>query len=275
MSNYGANSGQVARFVQRVRLLTDAQWSDILARKAGYAAVFGAFDSSVVELDAYRTHGVDKANKILESAIRGAGLTPADHERRRIGMEAILALLYPGVMWAEHFSAAYGPFECAIPIADLGPGSAPDLIRMPETVGGRFVARLRNFPNQTGAVEIGAALQDAVGWERIDNAIDAALNSGIDVDAVLDVQSQITALCGEEVAKLTDLWRMVITKVGGVEDQVQTQSRFYQSQREAFAFWAYRGALGLMARGLVSDEDFSLLYLPFIAFIPPASLDAQ
>ena len=53
MSNYGANSGQVARFVQRVRLLTDAQWSDILARKAGYAAAFGTYDVRDVQLEAY------------------------------------------------------------------------------------------------------------------------------------------------------------------------------------------------------------------------------
>ena len=82
-------------------------------------------------------------------------------------MEAILALLYPGVMWPEHFSADYGPFECAIPIADGDPGSAPFLLRVPETVGGRFVARLRNFPNQTDAMEIAYALRDAVGASEL------------------------------------------------------------------------------------------------------------
>ena len=75
MSNYGANSGQVARLVQRVRLLTDAQWSDIVARRAGYAAVFGTYDQHVVELDGYKTHGVDKANKILEKASVTRGST--------------------------------------------------------------------------------------------------------------------------------------------------------------------------------------------------------
>ena len=274
VSNYGANSGQVARFVQRVRSLTEAQWSDILARKAGYAAVFGSYDQQLLELDGYKTHGVDQANKIVESAERDSGLKGAHHERWRVGMEAILALLYPKVMWPEHFSAAYGPFEHAIPIADLGPGSAPVPLSMPETLGGRFVARLRNFPNQTGAMEIAFALQDAGGTERIEKAVDAALNSGIDVDAALEVNSQIAELLREEVAKLTDLSRMVVTKVGGTEDQVQERSQFYQSQRDGFRLCAFRGAVGLMARALVSDEDFALLYLPFIAFIPPASLEA-
>ena len=272
MSSYGANSGQVARFVQAIRLLTDAQWSEVLTRKAGYA-VFGAYDPNVVELEGFRTHGVDKANKIVGDAIRDAGLNGAHHERWSMGTNAILALLYPGVMWAEHFSAAYGPFECAIPIADLGPGSAPALMPMPETLGGRFVARLRNFPNQTGVWEIGFALQDIAGVARIEQAVDSALSSGVDVDEVLDVQRQITELCREEVAHLTDVWRMMITKVGGTEDRVQAQSQFYQSQRDNFRLAACRGALGLMARGLVSDEDFALLYMPFIAFIPPATVD--
>lgn len=33
---------------------------------------------------------------------------------RKLCEEAILALLYPGVMWPEHFSADYGPFECGV-----------------------------------------------------------------------------------------------------------------------------------------------------------------
>lgn len=274
MSNYGANSAQVARFVQRVRSLADAQWSDILARKAGYVAAFGTYDARDVQVRAYEALAADKHIKGVDSAIREAGLERTGHERWKIGSEAILALLYPGVMSAEHFSAAYGPFERAIPIAELGPGSAPNLIPMPETLGGRFVARLRNFSNQHGVWEIGFALQDAVGVARIEEAVDVALRSGVDVDAVLDVQRQIGELCEEEVAQLTDLWRRMMTKFGGTEEKVRAQSESYQSQRDAFRLAACRGALGLMARGLVSDEDFALLYLPFIAFIPPASLEA-
>ena len=47
------------------------------------------------------------------------------------------------------------------------------------------------------------------------------------------------------------------------------------SRRDNFRLCAYRGALGLMARGVVSDEDFALLYLASIAFIPPAGFDAR
>lgn len=274
MSKYGTNSAQVERFVQCARALTDDQWAEVVRQQRRFAVVFGEFDHVPLELEAYKAHGADKANKMLSTAMRDAGLDRGQHDRWTTGLRAILALLYPTNLWIEQFSAAYGPFEWLIPVHDLGAGEAPNIIPLPPSLGQRFVMRLHNFQNQRGVVKTAFGLQQAVGVERIDAAVDAALGSVADIDEMLVVQDQLAQLCASEVEELTRIFRMVASKISAPEERIQAQRQFYQSQREAFRLAAVRAAAALMAKAFLQESDFALLYLPFLGFVPPEDLIA-
>ena len=121
----GPNGARVARFLERVSLLTPAQWSALersvpplqrtpLARLRSAAA----FVRAVMEAPmAGRTpNDVDALFSAIDDAVARGALADA---RRDLAVHAGIAVLLQDVLPAPELDAWYGPFEDVIPRASL------------------------------------------------------------------------------------------------------------------------------------------------------------
>jgi hypothetical protein len=200
---------------------------------------------------------------------------PDGQQRHRASLAA-LALAFAGQLTLSHFAANYAAFNEAIPVSVLGPGSAPILEKTPTMSWCRFVTRLVALegPGWAKAADAALMIQDAVGAEVTDSALEAANCSSVSPEVPPSVLAAIGDIGREYETSMGNLY----SRVGGLANSDAFASRNISrlsNHMDIFRTAAARAALGLMSRNTLTAQQFGILYIPFAALIQVQSLETQ
>ena len=279
---YGPNTRQVQRFIDRLRALTAEDWQQVAAAEPLARAAYGSADWLQIQAMAYSHYGYDRANKFAEGAGKSAdAIFRMSPPYGPLAHGAVAALVNCELMTAEWFAAEYAPFLEVIPIETLGPGKAPVVAKSPGTIWGRFVTRLKALdpPERQQAARVAYAIQEAVGVDALEAAAHAAVSSLRlqDADSVDPLISAIDSAEEDEAQEVGRQAQFLAEALNMDETRKASWTRAYVAPREtelsALALAAKRAAVALMARDLITGAQFALLYAPFAGLIPESSLE--
>jgi len=245
---FGANRGQVERFLAIALALSSAAWASTAKQELAGRAAYGWAEFSELELTSYRELGEKRANRLLKTINEKLKRAPSSQDRHRASVAA-MAVAFAGQITLSQFAANYAAFNEVIPASSLGPGSAPALAATPSASWFRFVTRLVALegPGWTKALDAALMIQDAVGADVIDSVLEAATCSSVSPEVTASV---ITAIDG--------IGREYESSVGGLYSRIgelAKSDRFasghisrLSTEMEIFRTAAARAALGLMSR---------------------------
>jgi len=278
---YGPNTAQVRRFVDRLRALTPTEWEQVRAAEPRARAAYGRPEWTEIQVSAEQEYGRDCQERLLAPATNRldfvAGLD------WHLASSAVMALVVCEALTPAQFAACYGPFADLIPVESLGKGKAPSVSGPPETIWGRFVTRVHALegPEWQQVVRTALALQDAVGVEATDAALDAASfeKAGTDeaecraeeVNALLE---SIDSVGQEYVGRLHGTLKGVERWIKR-DDFADSHRSWIEAELDNFKTAAARALFALAAREYMRPHQFALLYLPFAGLIPVESLEVE
>jgi hypothetical protein len=280
---YGPNTGQVKRFIERLRHLSPEEWEQVLDALAVARAAYEPLDWRDIESAHKDKYGDAPWLQAVDKETRLADWVDADHVFHSMAAHAAaLALADAEVMTPRQFAIAYAPFAEVIPVESLGPGKAHATKKLPDTLAGRFASRVNTLPlaEWQRVHWLAYAIQEAIGADAIEAAEDAVLDAVHDRPG--DVQDLLLAKQAlyenqwplDEFALHEALYRGVGAKFGrsGWSDaMVQRMENLVESVTAA----AERAMEALVFRDAITPKQFWTLYAPFAAAIPPESLEVK
>ena len=278
---YGPNTAQVRRFIDRLRALTASDWEQVRAAEARARAAYGSPNSAEIQVAAIGEYGQDHEEKLLNPATKQLDFVTGFD--RYLAAEAVMALVLCDIMTPMQFAAWYGPFAELIPVESLGKGKAPSISGAPETILGRFVARVRSLeaPEWQQVVRTAIALQDAVGVDAVDAALEAASFSEARADEADRRAREVSGLIesidsiGEDYMDKLDGALKGVGRVIKREDFADSYVQSIEMGLENYKTAAARALFGLAARDYMPPQQFAMLYLPFAGLIPVESLEIR
>jgi len=197
---------------------------------------------------------------------------------------AVIGLVACDVLTVGQFAAAYAPFSSVIPVQSLGVGKAPNVVPPPDTLEERFVLRLHSLSPEAWEqiARIAYVVQDAVGVEAIDAAIDATFEiiedrlrrAELDADRFGNLLIQ-AARC---VPTGFDEGRRVVQNLGerfDMGDWASALTARWEAKLDVVRVTAQRAVTALTAGEGVTTKNFAILYAPFAALIPQESLEGR
>ena len=279
--DYGPNTAQVRRFIDRLRGLTPIEWERIRATEASAKAAYGEPNWTEIQVLAEQQYGRDCEKRLISPAVKRLDfVTGLDHHH---ASSAVMALVLCEALTPAQFSACYAPFADLIPVESLGKGKAPAVSGPPETIWGRFVTRIHALegPEWQQVVRTALALQDAVGVEATDAALEAASFEKAGADEAERRAEEVNALLEstdsvgrEYVGSLREVLKGVERLVKR-DDFADSHGSWIEAELDNFKTVAARALFALAARDYMPPQQFALLYLPFAGLIPVESLDVE
>jgi hypothetical protein len=292
----GPYETQLQAFLERCLALHDDDWRRVHEGIAASRACFGHVGVEELTDEIDLVFG-DDPESFIEDAVRhiADSIRGLDHARQALIFAAALAIAGFEAVPVLFFEAAYGPFSEVIPPESL-PGSPPlPSVKLTYTLAERFVSRAARLDaDWLGALRIWEMAYEAIGERAIAAAVKAADG----------------ALPGRDVAiqerlflAVADAARAAFTTAAIIREVAEEQIEFSDDDLEpdqdddpddgfdqpalarpenadlaaaaiAATQLAENAVRALMCRPRLTRQAFSILYLPFAAFLPVDSLEA-
>jgi len=276
---YGPNTGQVKRFIERLQDLSPDEWRQVREAADVARAAYSSLDWRDIEAAHKEKYGEAPWLDAASHAVRRADWM--DPQDVFIAHSAVLALADAEVITPRQFGVAYAPFAEIIPIQHLGHGKAPGVKKPPDTLPGRFVSRLNSLPlAQWDEIwRLAYAVQEAVGVDAINAAEDAETNAvGDRKDDVIDLLRAKEDLYRDwpesEFVLHESLYQAIGDRVQR-SDWATSMTQRLGNTIEGVTLAADRALGALVFRDAITPKQFWTLYAPFAAAIPPESLEVK
>jgi hypothetical protein len=282
--SYGPNSGQVKRFIERLKTLSSDDWEQVVDANAVTRAAYGYLNWLEIEAAHKTQYGevrwLDDATKPLRSM--NLSISADQHS---IAHVAIIALADCEVLTALQFAVMYSPFANVVPVSSIGPGKAPQVEALPTTLHGRFIARTKMLsgPEWSQVTETWAMLDSALGEGVYDAAAEAAqsalMNAAESGTIGEDAVSEAAVIFAPEYSPgwLED-HRDIVRGIGAFVKRPDWASATVERyENEAiFEKGLARNALAALAvPNAISPQHLAVLYTPFAGPIPLKSLQIE